>query len=46
MKRNWVICGVALSLLLSGCGEKEVVDKKSEKPRETQQKDKLHNKPT
>ncbi len=38
MKRNWVICGVALSLLLSGCGEKEVVDKKSEKPRETQQK--------
>ncbi|MGX9807501.1 polysaccharide deacetylase family protein [Exiguobacterium acetylicum] len=38
MKRKWIIGGVALSLLLSGCGEKEVVEKKSVKPRETQQK--------
>ncbi|MCY1690919.1 polysaccharide deacetylase family protein [Exiguobacterium sp. SL14] len=38
MKRKWIIGGVVLSLLLSGCGEKEVVEKKSEKPRETQQK--------
>jgi len=38
MKRNWIIGGVALSLLLSGCGEKEVAEKKSEKPRETEQK--------
>ncbi len=38
MKRNWIIGGVALILLLSGCGESGVSEKKSEKPRETQQK--------
>ena len=38
MRRNWIIGGVALSLLLSGCGESEVSEKKSEKTRETQQK--------
>ncbi len=38
MKRNWIISGVVLSLLLSGCGGSEVAEKKSEKPRETEQK--------
>ena len=38
MRRNWIIGGVALSLLLSGCGESEVSEKKSEKTRESQQK--------
>lgn len=38
MKWNWIISGVVLSLLLSGCGGSEVAEKKSEKPRETEQK--------